>query len=42
MLDACDAATEFMTGREEEDLVNDKMLISAVISHFSATHYSGS
>lgn len=30
MLDACDAVTEFMAGRTEEDLITDKMLVSAV------------
>lgn len=30
MLDACDALTEFTTGRSEDDLLTDKMLLSAV------------
>ncbi len=30
MLDACDAVMEFMTGRTEEGLNEDKMLVSAV------------
>lgn len=30
MLDACDALTEFITGRTEDDLLIDKMLLSAV------------
>ena len=30
MLDACDAVTKFMTGRTEDELATDKMLVSAV------------
>lgn len=30
MLDACDAIMDFMSGRYEEDLVADKLLVSAV------------
>jgi len=30
MLDACDALMEFVSGRKEEDLLTDKMLLAAV------------
>jgi uncharacterized protein with HEPN domain len=30
MLDACDALMEFVSGRKEEDLLTDEMLLAAV------------
>ncbi|MBS1570542.1 MAG: DUF86 domain-containing protein [Bacteroidetes bacterium] len=30
MLDACEALTEFVAGRKEDDLLTDKMLLAAV------------